>query len=438
MKKHRNLLTRIWLICLCLMLAMPLTALADEESEDVSNPSQGGARVEGQFVYDYANLLENEEELEAEIARIRDAWEIDAVIVTIDDAHGLSAMEYADDFFDYNGFGYNEPMGDGVLFLIDMDNREIWISTCGKAIIFFTDDRIDEALDDIIEYMYDMDYDGAASEFLWYTDDFMGRAPGNYDPYEESQTPPFEKEEGRFVYDMAGMLDNDELLEKKIADVNSRFAAEIVILTVEDTGGLMLYTYAKDFFVYNDFGVNGDGVLLAFDQSGYSELIPFGNVGYEKLTGERCSLLNDEYRDVLVRDDYSAACAYFVDRVAQFMEKPYSGTGLDMMTVGYRFRNVLSRSGLFMAVAAVFISAVVTLFRVIAGKVKKVKADQYLNETGGFAMSIVQDTFMGQYTTRTYSPVSENNSSGGSSGGGGSSTHSSSSGTSHGGGGRSF
>ena len=125
-----------------------------EESSQavVTDPSQGGVRVEGQFVYDFAELLENEEALEAEIAELRERWTIDVVIVTTDDAHGKSSMEYADDFFDYNGFGYDKPMGDGVLFLIDMDNRQIWISTCGKAIIYFTDSRIDEALDDIIEY----------------------------------------------------------------------------------------------------------------------------------------------------------------------------------------------------------------------------------------------------------------------------------------------
>ena len=441
MKTRLNIIGRIFLICLCFSLMMPAFAKASDESAVPDDPSQGGARVEGQFVYDYADLLETEEGLESEIASIRERWQIDVVVVTIDDAHGRSSMDYADDFFDYNDFGYDKPMGDGVLFLIDMDNRQIWISTSGKAIIYFTDDRIDEALDSIIEYMYDADYDGAADDFLWYTDDFMSRVPGDYDPYEATQTPPIEREEGRYVYDMAGLFQNDDQLEKTIAELNSRYGLEAVILTVEDTGGLYLYKYAWDFFSYNNFGVNGRGILLAFDANGQSEWMLFGSVNEKELTAERCGLLEEEYRKVLAEKDVGSACMYFLNRVGQFLEKPFSGVGIDWMTFGYRLKNVLRESGLFWGVGAIVVSGIVTLIRMAVGKARKVKADQYLNEIGGFAMPLVQDNFVGSYTTRTYSPQSDSSSSGGSSGGGGggsSSTHSSSSGSTHGGGGRSF
>ncbi len=59
------------------------------------------------------------EEISAEIA-----------IVTVTDTYGKSAMDYADDFYDENGYGYGDG-DDGVLLLVDMGEREWWITTHG-------------------------------------------------------------------------------------------------------------------------------------------------------------------------------------------------------------------------------------------------------------------------------------------------------------------
>ena len=464
--KRTSLALRLFLLMMCLLFLVPYTVLADEESAStsetsqeesadeisqeetseessqavVTDPSQGGVRVEGQFVYDFAELLENEEALEAEIAELRERWTIDVVIVTTDDAHGKSSMEYADDFFDYNGFGYDKPMGDGVLFLIDMDNRQIWISTCGKAIIYFTDSRIDEALDDIIEYMYDSNYDGAADDFLWYANDFMGRLPGDYDPYKETQTPPVEREEGRYVYDLAGFLGNDAVLETLLKNINDHYPEDVVILTVDDTRGLALYSFLEDFFVFNHFGTNDSGIVLAINADGYYEIQAFGTADERILTYERRNMLAEVFEKACDKEGVDAGCVEFVNRLSRCFEKPYRG-GIDPLTILYRIKTVIAERGLTGLVVAVMVSAVVTFIRVVSGKPKKVDASQYLNETGGYAIPLVEDQFLGEYTTRTYSPVSESSSggsSGGGGGGGGSSTHSSSSGTTHGGGGRSF
>ncbi len=97
-------------------------------------------------VYDDAGLLK-----EHEIASLADVissveeetgWHIFAV--TTDDAEGKTAEAYADDFFD----SHSPEQEDGVAVLIDMDHREIWMSTCGEAIRYLTDERIDRILDD--------------------------------------------------------------------------------------------------------------------------------------------------------------------------------------------------------------------------------------------------------------------------------------------------
>ena len=83
--KRTSLALRLFLLMMCLLFLVPYTVLADEESAStsetsqeesadetsqeetseessqavVTDPSQGGVRVEGQFVYDFAELLEN-------------------------------------------------------------------------------------------------------------------------------------------------------------------------------------------------------------------------------------------------------------------------------------------------------------------------------------------------------------------------------------------
>lgn len=105
--------------------------------------------AEGENVYDQALLLSAEEitSLDAVIGETKEetGWNIFAV--TTEDAAGKTSMEYADDFFDEKSL----EKEDGVVLLIDMDNREIYISTGGAAIRYLTDKRLDTILDEAYE-----------------------------------------------------------------------------------------------------------------------------------------------------------------------------------------------------------------------------------------------------------------------------------------------
>ncbi len=106
-------------------------------------------------VVDDADLLSYDEEQEIqsmldEFAE-ESGWTLFAV--TTDDANGMTSEEYADDYVDQNAFEEN-----GVCFLIDMDNREIYMSTTGSAIRILTDHRIDSIMDDSYEYAGDGEY----------------------------------------------------------------------------------------------------------------------------------------------------------------------------------------------------------------------------------------------------------------------------------------
>ena len=118
-------------------------------------------------VYDFADLLttEQEDSLYDDINDFINDSSYDLVIVTIDDNPKYSAMDYADDFFDYNDFGVNSSR-DGVLILIDMDTREIYVSTSGMALKMYSDYRIDNIIDAGYYYLTSGYYYNCLSEMI--------------------------------------------------------------------------------------------------------------------------------------------------------------------------------------------------------------------------------------------------------------------------------
>ena len=115
-----------------------------------------------------------------EAARLRqdartlgEKYMMDIVIVTTSDTEGKSSREYADDYFDYNGYGVGEDR-DGILFLMDFDNREMYISTSGSGIKYLTDERIESILDDVFSNgLTSGDNFGAANAFLEATGGYL-------------------------------------------------------------------------------------------------------------------------------------------------------------------------------------------------------------------------------------------------------------------------
>lgn len=140
------------------------------------------AKEEGK-VYDGASLLSDSEisELNEKIATLEQATGWNVYAVTTDNAGGKSAAAYADDFFDE----HSPEQEDGVAMLIDMDNREIYLSTCGEAIRYLTDARVDRILDDAYGYVSSGDYAGClnamADGVSAYYERGMTKGQYNYD-----------------------------------------------------------------------------------------------------------------------------------------------------------------------------------------------------------------------------------------------------------------
>lgn len=75
-----------------------------------------------------------------------------------------SIMEFADDYFDENGFGFGTEY-DGVVLAVSMAGRDYWISTSGYGITAITDYGIDYIENAVVPYLSDGDYYQAVKMF---------------------------------------------------------------------------------------------------------------------------------------------------------------------------------------------------------------------------------------------------------------------------------
>ena len=134
---------------------------------------------------DDAALLSSDEynEVLSRLDEISERQSFDVVIHTTEDMDGYSSVvAYADDYYDYNGYGYGEDR-DGIILVVAMNTRDLYISTCGFGITAFTDYGIDTLLDDVKGYFSDGDYYGGFCSFISEADEYITSAK-NGSPYD--------------------------------------------------------------------------------------------------------------------------------------------------------------------------------------------------------------------------------------------------------------
>ena len=169
----RKLFTIILAITMC--MAMALT-------------TYGAEKHPARFV-DGADLLTAEQEviLTEKLDEISERQAVDVAIVTTNSLGGKTATEFADDYFDYNGYGMGAD-DDGIIFIISMGEREWAISTHAYAITAFTDAGQAYITDTIVPFMSDGDFDWAFTLFADLCDDYITQAKlGN--PYDVGNMP---------------------------------------------------------------------------------------------------------------------------------------------------------------------------------------------------------------------------------------------------------
>jgi len=91
-------------------------------------------------------------------------YDFDLVIVTENGIGNARPRDYADDFFDNNGYGLGQDR-DGCLFLVVIGTRDYWFSTSGRGIGIFNDAAAGKLEKDALNFLRKDDYYNAFDAF---------------------------------------------------------------------------------------------------------------------------------------------------------------------------------------------------------------------------------------------------------------------------------
>ena len=185
-KTHLKIyLSRLILAVLLLTFALPIRALAADKLWDSNTVPT--SRQKPRLV-DNADLLTDSQEaaLLAMLDETSQKWRCNIVLLTVSDHEG-DVQAFADDYFDYNGFGadYNDS---GILFMLSMYDREWAISTSGSAINTFTDYGQAYLVNAMMDDLRDGDYNGAFTTYVKECDKLLDEASRGT-PYDVNSKP---------------------------------------------------------------------------------------------------------------------------------------------------------------------------------------------------------------------------------------------------------
>lgn len=123
------------------------------------------------LVEDYADVLTDSEETDllAKLEALGSEYDIEIGAITVDSYEGKDPQDFADDFYDYNGYGYGSN-DDGLIVVFNTGegdgNRNLAISTHGKGIELLTDLEIDRIIEMMINPIKNGDFTGAFDNFV--------------------------------------------------------------------------------------------------------------------------------------------------------------------------------------------------------------------------------------------------------------------------------
>ena len=143
----------------------------------------------GERLKDEAGLLSDDEadSLLAQLDEISERQNCDVIVVTVASLDGKTAESYADDYFDFNGYGLGQDR-DGILLLLSMEDRDWAISTHGFAITAFTDAGQSYMTDHFLSYISDGEYAQGFQKYAELCDQFLTQAKEG-EPYDTDNLP---------------------------------------------------------------------------------------------------------------------------------------------------------------------------------------------------------------------------------------------------------
>lgn len=174
---------KIWFIAVAVLLVITIFVAGAELLSRNDSGERNNDKAPTERVYDYADVLTDEEEQKLRILIAEKEIEIkaDIVLVTTNEYMGDSdaawenaMMNYADDFYDNNNYGYEKVWGSGVLLLDNHYEGQAgsWLSTCGEVYEKFGDYEINRVLD-AVYYGLDDGFYNAYSKYVYTVCNYM-------------------------------------------------------------------------------------------------------------------------------------------------------------------------------------------------------------------------------------------------------------------------
>ena len=241
----------VFLCALSLALALTLPAFA-APADVLRDPASLSLMVDEAGLLSAAEAAALREKLEALSAK----WQNDIVIVTVKSTGSASPMEFADDWFDYNGYGQattgDITDGDGLLLLISMEERDWWISTKGYSIFAFTDAGIEFLGKKLTDNgLSDAEYAQAFDVFADWCDIFFTRAETGK-PFDKGSLPKTSADVGALIiFALGGGLIVawivTKRMKKQLKSVHKKQAAADYLRP-----GSLQVAYANEQFLYKN------------------------------------------------------------------------------------------------------------------------------------------------------------------------------------------
>lgn len=202
-------------------------------------------------VVDMAELLSDSDKtaLLSKLDEISERQKLDIVVLTVNTLDGKTPRDYADDFYDYNGYGFGENK-DGILLLVSMEDRDWWISTTGYGITALTDAGIEYISKKFLSDLSDGDYAQAFTTYAELCDQFITQAKTG-EPYDTGNMPkePFNVAWNILVAFVIGLVVAfvvTNIMKKQLKTVQLKSEANNYVKS-----NSMIVTENRDLFLYN-------------------------------------------------------------------------------------------------------------------------------------------------------------------------------------------
>lgn len=133
-----------------------------------------------QYIYDYAELLTEEEvaELESLARKLGEERNTAFLVITANGTEGKDIVPFVEDFYDEQAPGYDQPHGNTAILTIDMQERDVYLAGFKKAEQYLDSGRLDRIRNKITPDLSEGQYYQAFSTFIYTAHQYMGYEPG--------------------------------------------------------------------------------------------------------------------------------------------------------------------------------------------------------------------------------------------------------------------